>query len=300
MGKIALFGAGKLGAKAFGEYRDSVVCFIDNNKAGNTYLGKMVLSLDDYINAYYHVGDIKVIVCVYDFNSIVDSLIKQNIVFSLYHEIYCNAEDVLSEEIKHEKWSQKLKELCDHEGYEVLEIGSRIVTGANFRNLFEYAKYTGFDLYAGPNVDVVGDAHELTKYFDKKFDLIFCSAVFEHFAMPWIVADEIIKLCKMNGYIFVETHYSYSSHERPWHFFQFSEQALKVLFSETRGIRCIEAGVCNPIVGWFTDEASEYLRRRFVNRLYCHSDFLGQKIADIEDLTWKCVDKNMGIYPQPK
>ena len=55
-------------------------------------------------------------------------------------------------------------------------------------SLFEYANYTGFDLYDGVNVEVVGDAHNLSQYFDKQYDLIFCSAVFEHFAMPWIVA----------------------------------------------------------------------------------------------------------------
>lgn len=48
--------------------------------------------------------------------------------------------------------------------------------------------------------------------------LIFSSAVFEHFAMPWQVSIEMIKLLKEGGYLFIETHYSYSGHERPWHF----------------------------------------------------------------------------------
>ena len=298
MDRIALFGAGKLGTKAFHEYKDNVKCFIDNFKAGTTHLGVRVISLDDFIKEY-GATNVRILVCVYDFNDIVDKLLKHGIDFSLYPDIYFDTEAVLSRKIAHEKWPNKLKELCDVEGNEVLEIGSRVVTGANFRSLFEYANYTGFDLYDGLNVDVVGDAHNLSQYFDKQYDLIFCSAVFEHFAMPWIVADEIIKLCKNGGYIFVETHYSYSSHERPWHFFQFSEQALKVLFSEKRGIRCIEAGVSNPLVGWFADESSEYLRRKFVNGLYCHSEFLGQKVADVEMLGWaNGTDLNMGMYPQ--
>ncbi len=53
--------------------------------------------------------------------------------------------------------------------------------------------------------------------------MIFSSAVFEHFAVPWIVAQEINKLLNVDGYIFVETHYSFSCHERPWHFFSLAK-----------------------------------------------------------------------------
>jgi len=201
----------------------------------------------------------------------------------------------MSVQIAHGVWPQRLKELCDREGAEVLEVGSRVVTGANFRSMFEKANYTGFDLYEGENVDVSGDAHKLSSYFqDRKFDLIFSSAVFEHLAMPWIVANEMIKLLKPGGYIFVETHYSYSSHERPWHFFQFSEQALKVLFSEEHGIECIEAGVSNPLVARFSRSSAcaEYLRGRYVPGMYCHSEFLGKKIREVDDFSFDTIDLN--------
>jgi hypothetical protein len=70
--------------------------------------------------------------------------------------------------------------------------------------------------------------------------------------MPWIVATEIAKLLKVGGVVFVETHFSFSSHERPWHFFQFSDMALKTLFSSALGFECIEAGMSNPLVGRFS------------------------------------------------
>ena len=59
--------------------------------------------------------------------------------------------------------------------------------------------------------------------------------------MPWLVAAEIAKLLKIGGIVFVETHFSFSSHERPWHFFQFSDMALRALFSPALGFECIEA-----------------------------------------------------------
>ena len=113
-------------------------------------------------------------------------------------------------------------------GLNILEVGSWNVTGSNRRQFFSHANYVGFDYYDGENVDVVGDAHKLSYYFEdeEKFDLIFSSAVFEHLHMPWVAAEQISKLLKPGGHVFIETHFSFSSHERPWHFFQFSDMAL--------------------------------------------------------------------------
>lgn len=218
------------------------------------------------------------------------------------------AKDVpMSKTISHKNWQSFLYENFNKPGMKILEIGSREVTGkSNARNEFSKADYTGFDYYPGNNVDVVGDAHNLSSYFNKedKFDLIYSSACFEHFAMPWMVALEISKLLKIGGSVFVETHFSFSSHERPWHFFQFSDMALKVLFSEALGFECIEAGVSNPIVGRFSSLADNYLKNKPISRLYCHSEYLGKKTRHIENFDWGKVSVKdlMGEekYPQPQ
>lgn len=121
--------------------------------------------------------------------------------------------------------------------------------------------------------------------------------------MPWVVALEITKLLKVGGFVFVETHFSFSSHERPWHFFQFSDMALKVLFSEALGFECVEAGMSNPIVGRFSSLADEYLKNKPISGLYCHSEFLGRKIRDVNCFDWAQVDLSSMVgntkYPQP-
>ena len=66
--------------------------------------------------------------------------------------------------VSHSKWGDYLEKNFNKEGLRVLEIGSRNVTGANFRGQFSKASYTGFDFHPGENVDVVGDAHRLTEY----------------------------------------------------------------------------------------------------------------------------------------
>lgn len=215
----------------------------------------------------------------------------------------------LSKIVAHQKWQRYLYDIGNKPGMRILEIGSREVTAkSGARNAFAKAEYVGFDYYAGNNVDVVGDAHKLSSYFGEKdrFDIIYSSACFEHFAMPWLVATEVAKLLKVGGLVFVETHFSYSSHERPWHFFQFSDMALRVLFSEALGFDCIEAGMSNPIVGRFSSgpETDAYLRNQPVTGLYCHSEYLGRKVREISDFDWNKVDLRQVVgetkYPEPK
>lgn len=195
--------------------------------------------------------------------------------------------------ISHRKWQKYLMELGNRPGMRILEIGSREVTGRfNYRGELSRAEYVGFDYYPGRNVDVTGDAHKLSAYFNSntKFDIVFSSACFEHFAMPWKVAAEIAKVLKVGGYVFIETHFSFSSHERPWHFFQFSDLALRVLFSEAAGFKCIDAGMSNPIVGRFSSLADPYLRNQPVNGLYCHCEYLGRKVKEVGDFDWGKVE----------
>ena len=225
---------------------------------------------------------------------------------SIFDYKYLPNDVPLSKISHHKKWMPYVAEFGNKKGMKVLEIGSRWVTGDYFKPYFSEADYVGFDFYPGKNVDVVGDAHKLSTYFpkDEKFDVIYSSAVFEHFAMPWLVALEISKLLKVGGMIYIETHFSFPSHERPWHFFHYSDMALKVLFSPAMGFECIEAGMCNPIVARFSSLADDYLKYKRVGGLFCHVDFLGKKVKNVENFTWENVNINEVVedtkYPEPK
>ena len=221
---------------------------------------------------------------------------------------YYLVKDVPSPKIvSHEKWQQYLYTVGNKQGMRILEVGSREVTGqSHARKHLPDAEYIGFDFYAGKNVDVVGDAHKLSSYFKEgeQFDIIYSSACFEHFAMPWIVATEIAKLLKIGGIVIVETYFSFVAHERPWNFFQFSDIGLKVLFSPALGFECLDAGMSNPIVGRFSSFADKYLRYKTLRGLYCHSEYLGKKVRDVKDFNWENVEINELVghtkYPQPQ
>lgn len=125
----------------------------------------------------------------------------------------------------------------------VLEIGSRAVSGITRRHLFPKARrYVGFDIHEGPGVDVVGDAHELSKYFaEATFDAVYSMSVFEHLAFPWKVVLETNKVLKRGGLCYVSTHTVWPPHELPWDFWRFPLAGLKLLFSEPFGFKIVSA-----------------------------------------------------------
>jgi hypothetical protein len=142
-------------------------------------------------------------------------------------------------------------EIVNQQHLRVLEIGSRAVCPGNTgkRGVFPGAQsYTGFDYYKDENTDVVGDAHKLSQYFgDQRFDAIFSHAVFEHLAMPWVVAMEINNLLEVGGLTYHVSHFAWPIHETPWDFWRFSDEGLKALFSPALGFEVIKAGLFSPM-----------------------------------------------------
>ncbi|WP_051074726.1 MULTISPECIES: bifunctional 2-polyprenyl-6-hydroxyphenol methylase/3-demethylubiquinol 3-O-methyltransferase UbiG [unclassified Thioalkalivibrio] len=207
--------------------------------------------------------------------------------------------------VAHGHWLPYLVAQFDRPGAEILEIGSRNVTGLSPRSSFHHASYTGFDFYEGDNVDVQGDAHRLSEYFadSQQFDLVFCNAVFEHLHMPWLVVSEINNLLRPGGHVFVETHFSFPSHERPWHFFHFTDMGLRALFNSAVGFEVLESGMSNPLIGHYRRGASTRLRYRPLLEMYAHSEILARKVADAPATVWNQaqLDPIVGHtrYPEP-
>lgn len=303
--KMVIFGAGKYGKYCYyNPWRDfEIVAVLDNHLYGKMFEDKIpIIGIDEYMASYINY---EILITMKDTSEAEEQLRGLGIDnYVLIESSYYDNDVNVDSDIRHSNWILYLSNLFDKKGMEILEIGSRNVTGNPLRQYFSKAHYIGFDYYAGENVDIVGDAHKLSTYFEHKFDLIFSSAVFEHLAMPWKVSTEIIKLLKTGGYVFIETHYSYSSHERPWHFFQFSENALDVLFPEKFGMECVKKSVDNLIEGKFSQYASEGLKGQKVRGMYCHSEYLGQKVKDVGNLSWENITLsdvvNATEYPKRK
>ena len=114
-----------------------------------------------------------------------------------------------------------------------LELGARARSGNVYRTrLKSHASYVGFDLLPGRNVDIIGDAHELSRSFAaESFDVVFSVSLFEHLAMPWKVVVEINRVLRPGGLVFVATHPALPPHELPWDFWRFNRAAFNNAFS---------------------------------------------------------------------
>jgi SAM-dependent methyltransferase len=172
---------------------------------------------------------------------------------------------------------------ANHGGFRILEVGSRaVVSNSLWKGSVPESDYVGFDVLPGENVDVVGDAHKLSEYFEpESFDAVISLAVFEHLAMPWIVVEEITKLLKVGGLVLIETHFSYGEHELPWHFFQFNKTALECLFNPGLGYEIVDSGLDNPMVGRYAIDAADYLEGRAIRDLYAHSAIIAKKVKTV-------------------
>ncbi|MEY2559849.1 MAG: hypothetical protein QOG51_264 [Verrucomicrobiota bacterium] len=165
----------------------------------------------------------------------------------------------------------------------ILEIGSRQVVqgGQSKRALFPECSYVGFDYYADANTDVVGDAHELSKFFQCEFDAVFSLAVLEHFAMPWVVAAEINKVLKVGGLTFHSTHFAFPLHERPWDFWRYTDQALRILFSPPLGFEVIGCAFDTP-ARMHPDVPRDELMHLPLEPAWIGVGVLARKTADID------------------
>jgi hypothetical protein len=135
-----------------------------------------------------------------------------------------------------------LKEVSSKPEPSLLEIGSRARSGNVHRAWFpEKLDYVGMDIYAGPNVDVVGDAHHLSRYVDRKFDFMFSLSTFEHLVMPWKVALEMNKTLNDGGKALIISHPCWPLHEEPWDFFRFSKDSWHGIFNAHTGFRVVDA-----------------------------------------------------------
>lgn len=211
---------------------------------------------------------------------------------------------LIAEHLRHGSNMPFFIEKFDKEGIDILEVGSRLVCSEHsLKNAFPRANYTGFDFYPGNGVDVVGDAHELSKYFpNKKFDFIISAAVFEHFAMPWICAKEIIKLLKVGGHIYIETHFSMGTHERPQNFFHFTDKGLEILFPKALGIEKIDSGFANPLICKFAQSCNPELRGKEIPNMFCHVAFFGVKTEEVDMSKDIAISDYLGetVYPKPQ
>ena len=127
--------------------------------------------------------------------------------------------------------------LADKKGWTVLDVGSRAVYGqkATFRPIFRAYnkfKYTGMDIVAGRNVDIVG--YENIK---GKYNVVISGNVMEHVKRPWDWLKNLIQY--FTDYICIIAPHTWKEHRHPIDTYRYFPDGMRDLF-EYAGIKAIE------------------------------------------------------------
>ncbi|MDQ8728369.1 class I SAM-dependent methyltransferase [Bradyrhizobium sp. LHD-71] len=124
----------------------------------------------------------------------------------------------------------------------VLELGTRRVAGdpPTVRRTWvaPSVRYVACDYMSGLDVDAVVDAERLSKTFEAgSIDAVIACSVFEHIRRPWLAAEQIGKVLRPGGRVYVQTHQCYPIHAHPYDYWRFSREAMETLFAQEFGFK---------------------------------------------------------------
>lgn len=136
-------------------------------------------------------------------------------------------------------------------------------------------EYCGSDIRPGADVDIVADVHVLSRAVgEERFDVVISCSSFEHFKYPHLAAHEIMKVLKVGGLLFIQTHHTFPLHAYPYDYFRYSREALSGMFGQEMGFRVIETEYQFPAQIHSEQEPDCHKHPAYLNVL-----LLGQKAA---------------------
>lgn len=118
--------------------------------------------------------------------------------------------------------------------YNVLDVGSYDVNGT-YRSSVEDRGwlYTGLDIEAGPNVDVVAKDPYHFPFDNGTFDVVLSGSTMEHVEAIWQWIPELVRVLKPGGLLSVVTHWQFPEHKYPVDCWRILPDGMKYLFDQT-------------------------------------------------------------------
>lgn len=118
---------------------------------------------------------------------------------------------------------------CSHltDSSTVVDFGAYDVNGT-LKPIFRNHNYTGVDMSAGPNVDVVCSNSD-TPFASNSVDVVVSSSCFEHDECFWETFLEMARIVNVGGYIYINAPSAGNYHGYPgdcWRFYKDSWAAL--------------------------------------------------------------------------
>ena len=107
------------------------------------------------------------------------------------------------------------------------------------KNDIKNLNYTHTDVVKNPLLEtVVWDFESKSPFSDNSFDVVFSNQSLEHTKKPWIICDEIKRIMRKGGIVYIRVPWSWRHHPAPIDYWRFSPECLVNLFD---GYEVIEA-----------------------------------------------------------
>jgi SAM-dependent methyltransferase len=117
----------------------------------------------------------------------------------------------------------------------VLDVGSYDVNGTYRSTIDSYGwEYTGLDLVAGPNVDIVALDPYAFPFKDCHFDIVISGSTMEHVERPWLWVPELARVLVPGGLLAILTHWQFPVHRFPIDTYRYLPDGMMVLFDEAK------------------------------------------------------------------
>jgi SAM-dependent methyltransferase len=119
----------------------------------------------------------------------------------------------------------------------IIEVGSKDFNGSVrpfVTNFAKPASYVGVDMSKGKNVDMIVPAEKLVdKFGENAFDVVISTEMIEH-VFDWkIVIDNLKKILKPNGTLFITTRsFGFQYHGYPFDFWRYESDDMKHIFGD--------------------------------------------------------------------
>lgn len=184
----------------------------------------------------------------------------------------------------------------------VLDVGSYDVNGS-YKHLFADAKYlyTGMDIAAGPNVDIVQtNPYDWSAIPTESFDVVISGQAFEHIEFFWITMSEMTRVLKKDGLICVIAPNGFKEHRYPVDCWRFFSDGMLSLARYT----CLEPVHAHTNCAPRVDGAEWYSRTNADAMLVARKPYEGNvRHPDVKNYTCIPADHALlqsGLVPAPK
>jgi len=127
-----------------------------------------------------------------------------------------------------------LQKRLPHASGPILEVGSKDYGNTTtFRDIYQGQEYVGLDLFEGKGVDVIVNLDEgIGELKEGSFGLVVCCSVMEHTPTPWIMAQNLTRLVRPGGHLYISVPWVWRYHAFPDDYFRFSFRAVPGLFPD--------------------------------------------------------------------